>query len=59
MGMILYCLKSHSGARGILWAEVGISASIYLTIQVMRGRLDARSTRGHFKNKTINKLYKL
>ena len=32
-GMILrIALKSHSGAR-ILWAEVGISASIYLLIQ--------------------------
>ena len=34
MGMILrIALKSHSGGKGILWAEVGISASIYLLIQ--------------------------
>ena len=33
MGMILrIASKSHSG-KGILWAEVGISASIYLLIQ--------------------------
>ena len=34
MGMILRIASSRIvGAKGILWAEVGISASIYLLIQ--------------------------
>ncbi len=33
MGMILRIASSRIVKQGILWAEVGISASIYLLIQ--------------------------
>ena len=33
MGMILRIASSRIVSKGILWAEVGISASIYLLIQ--------------------------